>query len=442
MRSLWCVGGLGAGKSHGGQIWDIYRVLQNGVPLSEPKPSQSWTVAPNYRICETLLELTMQVAYDVFGMTEGRDYELRKAFPRTLDFSPHGLNHRMLFLSADNPQHFVSSSITHWRWSEVGVSKPEVFQKLHDRLRDKRAKILQGLGDGTPEGTQHPYFEWAGFGGAKLDATDTVRNFRKFRIETGHNAKNLAPGYVEALRARYAYDTAKLKSYELGLFVPFNKGSAYWEFLESRNVCDNIDANPDQSLILDFDFNVSPLAWSTLQQYWHQKSYYHPRVERFITINEGSGQARGLMDAVAEFASRHPLSLFRYTPILIDGDCNGYSKSHRLGGSSFEDIKRYLTELGYQNVTIVASKSNPLVRQRLEKVAALMAYEMYLVCARCQNTINGFVKTALKPGTWDIEKPQGDDWTHFPDAVGYPLYRLTKDRDILNPNAVETMGIA
>lgn len=59
-RVFWITGGLGGGKSHGGQIWDIQRVLDNGAQRTDPSPTRSWTVAPNYRICETLLELIVE----------------------------------------------------------------------------------------------------------------------------------------------------------------------------------------------------------------------------------------------------------------------------------------------------------------------------------------------------------------------------------------------
>jgi hypothetical protein len=430
------VGGLGAAKSYNGQIWDLCRVLTNGVLLSEPKPSISWTVAPNYRICDTLVDLTLEVARDIFGLIEGVNYVFHRAYPRWLDFKKMGLNHKLMFLSADNPEHFVSTSITHWRWSEVAVSKPIVLEKIQDRLRDKRAKVLQGLGDSTPEGVDNHFCELAGFVGGERQAIDEKRNFRVYRVETGDNVANLAPGYLEALRARYEYDPAKLKSYEKGLFVPFHKGMAYYEFVESRNVTQPVQPNPEIPVYFCWDFNASPLAWVAAQKFWTQENYYSPRREKVIGLKESSGEARGLMDAVAEFAAKFPVARFANTLIEVHGDASGWAKSHKGNtASDYSNIDDYLRSLGYRNVSLQALRSNPIVRQRLEKVAALMAYEYVSVTSECTKTIMGFRKTALKEGTWDIEKPSGEDWTHYPDAFTYGLFKLYKNTDVVNPGS-------
>ena len=443
LRSFMVVGGIGSGKSHGAQGWDIAKVIENGVPLSEAKPSRSWTVAPNYRICETLLDLTLQVAGDVFSMTEGVHYDIRRSFPRFLDFKRMGLNHQLVFLSADNPEHFVSTSITHWRWSEVGVSKALVFEKLQDRLRDKRAKCPQCMLDGSPEGINH-WSDWAAFGGWERDAVDEKRNFRKFRLETGDNIKNLSPGYLEALRARYAYSKERLLSYEQGIFTNHFSNNAYFEFVESRNVVgpNEVEPSPSLPLYLSFDFNVSPLCWIAFQRYNFQKNYYSPREQKWIAIEEASGESRGLMDAVAEFGATFPVGTWRNTPIIVYGDASGYARNIHAEGDDYTAIEKYLTAIGYRNVTVSAARSNPTQKHRLEKVAALMAYEKFAVSSKCQQLLNSFLKTTLVEGTFDIHKPNGDTWTHWSDAIGYGLCQVAKDIDLANPNARRVIGAA
>ncbi len=316
--------GIGSGKSHGAQIWDIAKVIENGVTLNEPKPSRSWTVAPNYRICETLLDLTLQVAGDVFGMVEGVHYEVRRSFPTIPGLHEDGAQSPSCFLSADNPEHFVSTSITHWRWSEVGVSKALVFEKLQDRLRDKRAKCPQACLDGSPEGINH-WSDWASFGGWERDVVDEKRNFRKFRLETGDNVKNLAPGYLEALRARYAYSKERILSYEKGIFTNMQINGAYFEFVESRNVIGESEVEPSQNIELNltFDFNVSPMAWIVLQKFKVQRNYFSPMEDRYIALEEGRDDSRTLMDAVADFSSKFPLHKWGSHPIKIFGDPSG-----------------------------------------------------------------------------------------------------------------------
>lgn len=441
LRTLFCTGGIGSGKSHGAAVWDVRRVLDNSAAKADPKFTQSWTVGPNYRICETLVELTVQVAHDVFGLREGTHFTLGRSFPRVIDFSPSGRKHVIKFLSADNPTLFVSASITHWRWSEVGVSKPEVFDKLMDRLRDKRARVLQGLGEGSPEGLNH-YADLADLPGTTRDRLDRSRNRRRFIAETGDNAEHLAPGYLQTLRARYAYDPAKLTSYERGLFVQFHKGSAFWEWVESRNVCDPMDADPAVPLQLCFDFNVSPLSWVCCQRRFFQAHHYAPRTMQDIALAETAGRAAGLMDAVAEFAAAFPAHTFGRTLVEVDGDASGWARSHKVEGSDYQRIEQYLRALGYERVEVRAPKANPPVKHRLELTAALMAYGQHAVSPRCRRLISSYAKTALKPGTWEVEKPQGEDWTHYAEACGYYLYRANKDRDVVNPNARPVLGVA
>lgn len=433
MRTHWCVGGLAGGKSHGAQIWDIWRCLENGVPLREAKPSVSWTVAPNYRICETLLELTLQVAYDVFRMEEGVHYDLRRAFPRSIDFRRCGRNHRMVFLSASNPEHFVSSSLTHWRWSEVGVSKKEVLDKIRDRLRDKRGKVLQGLADGSPEGYNH-FYDWAGFIGTERDAVDEARNFRVYRVETADNVKNLAPGYLESLEARYSYAPHLLDSYARGIFTDHRAAnSAFHCFSHANNLHDRLKPSPYLPIELGWDFNVGAISWVASQQITTQRDYYSPREKKTVALRESSGDSRGLYDACLEFAVWFPVAEFRNTLIRIDGDCSGWAGSHKVDVTDYAAIEEYLTTLGYRNIEVIAPRQNPRIRVRLEKVNALFAYRMAAVTPDCPRLLESLTKTTLKEGTWDIEKPSGEKHTHAADAWSYSLLGIYGDEEITNP---------
>jgi hypothetical protein len=429
-RVHWVTGGVGSGKTYGSAIWDITRCFQNGERRYSVPGTTSWTVAPNYRIVENLLKETIKVLVDCFNLRAGYHFALFRSFPRCLDFKPLGINHRVYFLSADNPEHFVSESITHWRWSEVGTSKPEVFDRLMDRLRDKRSNVLQGLGEGVPEGMNH-FSELANFFG-----TDAKRNFSRYIVETGSNIHNLAPNYLDSLRSRYAYDSNRLLSYEKGLFTNFTKGSAYYEFHVSKHVFDPLEIDPALTILFDWDFNKSPLAWVVSQKVptRNRESF------RYIFKEESSGESRGLLDAVAEFAIKCPAERYAYTAIEIDGDASGFANHHNTPGCDYDQIVHYLHALGYQNVQVVAQRSNPLVRHRLEKTAALMAYGYVLVCNNCPNLIESFTRTGLKPGTWEIEKPSDDTWTHYGDAASYQLYSNTKDIDITRPSANKVLG--
>jgi hypothetical protein len=439
-RTFVCRGGLGAGKSHGGQIWDVQRSLENGTHIKDPKPTRSWTIAPDYRIAQTLIDLTFQVALDTFGLTEGPDFKFNRSFPRQLDFSPMGINHRMMFLSANNPEHFVSDSITHWRWTETAVSKPAVLKKLGDRLRDKRAKVLQGFCDSTTEGIENHFFDLAGFAGDSRDAIDRERNIRVFRVPTEDNVSNLKPGYIEALYAQYRYDPALLRAYLFGYFTEIRRSSAYYEWIESRNgLREAPEVLPHIPILSCWDFNKSPLAHSIMQRQVVTRDY--ERYHRWVSLWESHGECRGLMDACAEFAARFPPEKYGDTLIELYGGHDGWNGGHNIDACDWETIKKYLTRFRFRNVIIKADRAAPSIRTSLEKVAALMAYGEYVVSPECRKVKQSYAKTQLKKGEWDIEKPNGENWTHWGDGPRYCLFQLNKERNIVDPSWRPTFGV-
>jgi hypothetical protein len=146
------------------------------------------------------------------------------------------------------------------------------------------------------------------------------------------------------------------------------------------------------------------------------------------------------MDAVAEFMAAFPQLKFGETPIWVHGDASGFQGSHLAEENSFAIVLRYLRGR-YRNVILKARECNPSQRDRLERVAALCEYERYVVAAWCRNLINSHHQTQLKPGTWDILKPKDDTWTHYSDAVGYPLWDLTKAEDLENPLQKPILGV-
>jgi hypothetical protein len=423
-RIFWITGGLGSGKTTGAAHWFIDRWLLN------TNSRFSWGVAPTYtKVEQIIIPAVVQVLFDVYGLRERTHYSLTRTPFWKLCLK--GYQHELHFLSGDRPELFVGSNIATWWITEPGLQRREVFEKCQTRLRCPKAVVRQGMGEGTPEGLNW-YADVADLPGAgdSYDRFDQERNFRRFIVETTMN-RHLMPSpevYAKTkIRDVYAYDPAKALSYEKGLFTKFTKGSAYWEFVESRNVTASFEPDPNLPVMLTFDFNVSPLAWVALQEFRTQKSPYAPRSHQIVALGESSGESRGLMDAVAEFAAQFPPSLYSSTPIRVFGDSSGYARNYHSAGSDYTSIQHYLQALGFYNVSIIASRSNPQIKHRLEKTAALMAYEKFLVSVNCRRLIQSFVKTSLKEGTFEIEKPRDEDWTHYADACTYCLFQLAKD---------------
>ncbi len=434
-------GGLGSSKTTGCAIFFIDRWLTN-------RDSQfSWAVAPTHtKIEQILLPAIRFVLFEIWGLREGVHYRIYKG--RFFKLVLKGYAHEIHFLSGDRPGLFVGSNIACLWVTEPGLMEREVYEKGQTRLRCPKAVVRQAILEGTPEGTSGKGGWWADLAdipGVGYDRRDEARNIRRFIVETTHN-KHLKPSPEEyaqkKIRDVFAYDKNKILSYELGLFCSFSKGSAYWEWVESRNVIgvDEVRPSPFLPLALTFDFNVAPLAFVVCQEFTVQKNYYSPRTKRYVALEESSGESRGLLDAIAEFGVMFPVSIWGNTAIEVYGDASGHARNIHAVGSDYTAIEQYLRALGYRNVSIVAAKSNPLVKHRLEKTAALMAYERFVVRANCRKLISSFVKTALKEGTYEIEKPQGETHTHFSDGCTYYLYQVAKDIDLANPNARKIIG--
>lgn len=434
-RIFWITGGLGSGKTTGAAMWFVDRWFLNN------ESRFSWAVAPTYtKVEQILIPAIVQVLYDIYGFRERIHYTLTKTpfWKLTL----RNYSHELHFLSGDRPELFVGSNIACWWITEPGLQSREVFEKCQTRLRCPKAKVRQGMGEGTPEGINW-YADIADIGGPGYDRVNNEKNHRRFIVETTMN-RHLMPSpevYAQTkIRDVFSYDKNKAISYEKGLFTKFTKGSAYWEFVERRNIdyIDNYKPHPLFTLNLCFDFNVSPLSWVLLQEHIDQglMSGNLAAMRKIVALKESSGESRGVMDAVAEFAAHFPAERFGNTPVHVHGDASGHAPNHHTAGSDYSLILEYLHSLGYRKVSIKAPKSNPRVQHRLEVTAAVMAYERFVVNHSCRRLIESFSKTSLKDGTFEIEKPRGEDWTHYADACTYGVFELAKELNLPFKNYV------
>lgn len=425
-RRFWWTKGLGSGGTYGLAIWHYLKCLQNH------RSPFSWCIAPTFQqVADTLLPTFAEVFQVEFGLVEGEDYKVvASGRPRIYFPKRRQIIH---FRSANRPDRMVGPSVSHVSGTEVGLWTREAFEKSTARLRCPKAVANQYLGEGTPEG-----FNWWEKEANFLEGVNEEKNARRIILHTSDNSF-LKPGYVDQLRRTYEYDPGKLESYLYGKFVSFTKGTAYWEFFESRNV--KSDLKPDRHLpiLLCFDFNKSPIAWVAMQRQPHTSKAGN-RYFRFAALAESSGKSRGMQDACAEFIAAFPRSDYGNSRIEVYGDPSGYAGSHLSLNSGYDQIAQYLRPY-YPSLQILAARSAPEIQARLERVNALLAYELYVVASTCTNLIKSHKLTNLKNGMWQFEKPKGDDWTHWSDGTGYPLYQLTKGDDLEKPDRKKVYGI-
>lgn len=423
----WITGGLGSGKTYGSALWHISRCFENY------KVRKSWHIAPTHAKAKLIsIPAFIEVFADWFNMLEGRDFTVTYTAPATIYIKR--TKQLIVFHSAQKWQSLVGENISHWSATEVGYYQGrEWFDRCQFRARHPESYCIQGLGEGTPEGTTNSYAELANF-----DGFDPVNKARRTILWTDDNPW-LKPDYIDTLERTLSYDPGKLQSYRYGVFVPFQKGTAYWEFFYSRNVVLDVKVDPHLPLLLCFDFNKSPLAWVLMQRQRIDRNFI--RYHRFVALDETSGKCRGLMDACAEFISKYPPDRFGNCNIEIYGDPSGFAGSHKAPSCDFNQIEQYLSGR-YASVTVKANRSAPGVEARLDRHNALMAYEQFVVAAWCRNLIRSLTETALKDGMrGEIDKPPGEDWTHYADAVGYPLFQLTKNETLEAPAKPKIRGV-
>lgn len=397
-------GGLGSGKTFGAVLLFILRLLQNNrVPLS-------WAVAPTYTLArDVLIPTFIEVGTKQLGWREGRDFRLYKSIPYRIRLR-HGTD--IVFHSGDKPEHLVGANIANFLITEYGIQNPLVLQKCLDRARVKN-KICQGFVEGTPEGLNH-YAELANFEGYNSET-----NTRCYRLHTKDNPHN-ATGYLERLERTYKHDPQRLLAYTEGYFTPFTKGTAYWEFHQSHDVAELPHADPNRTITISWDFGVNPLATVASQK--HLIPSWDIMKEEHHFYWASTGQAKGIIGAVAEFISAHDPLIYRNTPIEIDGGHDGYSGSHLSETSAFEMIRGLLAQK-YSRVSVVAAKSAPTVKERLQHVNQAFTERAIKVSNKALPLIDGLSRSRLKPGTWELDKKQNDDRTHFPDAMCHPILR-------------------
>lgn len=415
-RVTWLTKGYGSGGTYGGAIWHLLLCRLN-------KRSQySWVLGPTFtQIADTLIPTFTDVLYDVFKQSEGVHYELNSSvFPRIIFKN----GQEIWFKSGNRASSLVGPSISHYMMTEPGMMKKQAFDKIAARLRCPKAKILQGLGEGTPEG-MNDYEKEANF----PEGIDNERNYRRIILPTKANGY-LQPGYIENLARKLAHDSAKLRSYTEGIFLPFTKGTAYWNFKEKPHIALDIRGQTQIPITACFDFNKSPLAWVAVQRQLIERP--QRRIFKATCLHESSGKSRGLMEACAEFIVAFPPAKWRDTRIEIDGDSNGYAGSALATSCGYDQIVQFLRAY-YREVVVVASRSAPTIQARLERFNSVLAYELFVTAAWNRNLIRSLSITCLKEGMWEIAKPQGEDWSHWSDAVGYYIFRTMKDEDLEQP---------
>lgn len=419
-------GGLGSGKTFGSFI-----KFHDLVSLNS-ECDLCWAVAPTHnKVEDVLLPSYQEVLSSVYGLFPDVHYRVHKSKPMRIEWK--GIKApTVVFHSADRPELMVGSNISHWLVSEAGLvfDTPIVQEKLVARARDKKAVAIQGIAEGTPEGLNHFAALCEGKEWEEANhwlAINREQNYKRIRLRTKWNSGNLVSGYVDRLIKAHAWNPIKLQSYLEGKFASFTESACYTN-LHAANIVLGIEPDPYLPLVFAWDFNRTPLAWVVWQDQPYQRRDGR-RGRKIRVLAESDGKSNQLDDGVVEFMAKFPKARFGNTIIRIDGDRSGYAGSHKVQGSDYEHIQKYL-RAHYSKTEIVSRREVTPVRSSVEQTNKLLLYEVVEIGAWNRNLINSLEKTRFKQGTTDIEKPAVDVHTHWQEALRVSLFNHTQEWDL------------
>jgi PBSX family phage terminase large subunit len=284
-----------------------------------------------------------------------------------------------------------------WAWiDEARDTKPEAFQVLKGRLREKNSLRRQMLITTSPAGYNWLYSEFV----------EKKTKFHELIHAKTYDNVYLPKDYVEALVT--TFDKRYAKQELDGEFVNIASGSVYYNFNRIIHVLDyNKPANPDLPLHIASDFNVSPMSTAIMQI--ENGTVY---VIDEIVIDSSSTQ-----QVCKEIANRY--GTFRdgvwKGRIFVYPDPAGTQKQHARGESDL-DIYR---QNGFP--AIMYKKKHPMIRDRINAVNHMLKngkdeVRLY-VNPQCVETIKSFEKLAYKEGTNLPDKSMNIE--HITDAIGY-----------------------
>lgn len=430
-KVLTVTAGLGSGKTDGMCVWHHDRVVANqGAPFSA-------FVEPIYSKIHDAAIPTYRKILGRFGYIEGYHYEVLKTpIPRIVYKS---IKHEVHFLSADRPDRMVAVEYSHATADEAGSQKADALKNIRSRVRHSKAKILQTFFGGSPQGI-HNYFA-ENFDSLSLPGWDTrhprdhilrqgAKRYRRFILHTADNLRFLPDDYVDQLFDIYGHSQGHIDCYVYGLFSALAEGGAYKAYQPQLHDIDDLESEPGRDIAMCWDYNASPLAWVALQKLPDRSDPYQlpsDWLHRWIALHESNMGADDLWEACVEFSRKFSVEMFSDTRILLYGDSSGHASSHKVKGSDYDNVKKYLHRLGYKHVEIRARRSNPLEPESVEALNRIILDDLHRVCRRCTMYRKSLSGTRWRKGVRKLYKPTGDTITHHGDAVKYFAYAQLLD---------------
>ena len=372
------VGGLGSGKSKGGTMRLVIKML------SDPGSNGAYYM-PTYDLIK--LRAMPGIEQDLEQL--GIGYSLNKS-----DYSiqMHGYGN-IILRSYDRPERIIAYETAHSIVDEIDTLAKDkaalVWRKVTERNRQKRSTVNTIGAVTTPDQgfNGFVYSKW----GKNLQP-----GYELIKAPTASNPY-LPDDYIEQIRSNYDPILAEL--YINGEFVSLNKNKVYHFFNRSQHHTNRVITDQDKFLHVGLDFNIG----GTCATMW--------------VIEENKPIA------VDEFSSHdtydfiNNLNKYEGKTIIVYPDASGRSGSTN---ATLSDIG-LIEQAGYQ---VDAPQANPAVRDRINAVNALLSHDRILINTdKCENLTHAMETQGYTikgdPEKYD-QHPAIDDWV---DNAGYFLNR-------------------
>lgn len=415
--------GLGTGKTHG-----LCQILLDRVTINYRSKFFGF-FEPTYSLIHDVAIPTWYKVLEVVGYREGEDYKVVRGAPYPRIVFP-ATEQEIHLRSFSRPEGIVGVEYACSAMDEAASGKKQAFDNIRVRNRCPEAVLRQTLVGLSPQGINYAADEWDSdtlpgwHEENKYVSYYADKQYRRYKLRTDDNPFK-AKNYIRTLEQTYGHNPALLRSYRYGEFCAFTEGMAYSNYMpQKHDIAGDPEPSPHRDIYLSLDFNANPLAWISVQIESFYDFELDKRRQRAVVYHEANIGATDLWEACVEFTAKHDPDVFGETPIIITGDSTGHHDSHKVKGTDYENIRDYLKKLGFKNIQIKAARSNPLETVSVEAVQKLFYADALVLCKRVRMLRKSLSATVWNKGTRKLDKPQGDDWTHWSDALKYLAHTI------------------
>ena len=368
------VGGLGSGKSRGGTLRLVTKLLAD-------KGANGAYYMPTYDLIN--LRAISGVEEDLTLLNV--DFRTNKS-NYSIEIIGYG---SIIFRSYDKPERIIAYEVAHSIVDEIDTLPKDkaglVWRKISERNRQKRAKPNTIGAVTTPDQGVNGfvYEKWV---------KKQQMGYVLYKASTFKN-KHLPDGYTDQILANYDPILAQL--YLEGEFVSLNRNKIYHFFDRTKHHVDRSLTTFDTVIHIGLDFNIGGCC----------------AVVFLIVSNNPI--------AVEEFTSHDTQDFINNLTKYKDKTCIIYPDASGKAGrtnSSQSDIGM-IAQAGYQ---LQYKPSNPAVRDRINAYNGLLSHDRLLINTNtCPNLTNALETQGYdakgEPEKWNTH-PAVDDWA---DSSGY-----------------------